>query len=50
MCFDINVKLLSGRNTQKVNKQNIRDSYNLVVDELKQDINFEIRIPDLRML
>ena len=24
--FDINLKLLSGKNTQKVNKQNIRDS------------------------
>ena len=23
--FDINLKLLSGKNTQKVNKQNIRD-------------------------
>ena len=24
--FDINLKLLSGKNTQEVNKQNIRDS------------------------
>ena len=26
--LDINLKLLSGKNTQKVNKQNIWDSYN----------------------
>ena len=34
--FDINLGLLSGKNTQKVNKQNIRDSLNWVFDELNE--------------
>ena len=35
MYFDINIKVLSGKNTQKVNKRNIRDSLNWVFDGLK---------------
>ena len=34
--FDINLKLLSGKNTQKANKQKIRDSLNWVLDELNE--------------
>ena len=36
--FNINLKLLSGNNTQKVNKQNIRDLQNWVFDELNEII------------
>ena len=36
MYFDINLKLLSGKNTKKVNKQNIWDSQNWVFDELNE--------------
>ena len=34
--FDITLKLLSEKNTQKVNKQNIQDSYNWVFNELNK--------------
>ena len=36
MDFDINLKFLSGKNIQKVNKQNIQDSQNWVFDELNE--------------
>ena len=36
MYFDINLKLLPGKNTQKVNKQNIQDSQNWVFDEMNE--------------
>ena len=43
MYFDINLKLISGKNTQKVNKQNIRDSQNCVCD-LTMKLTTGIRI------
>ena len=36
MYSDTNLKLLSGKNTQKVNKQKIQDSENWVFDELNE--------------
>ena len=41
--FDINSKLLSGKNTQQVKKQNIRDSLNWVFDELNEIHNLKIK-------
>ena len=40
MYFDINLKLLSGKNTQKVNKQKIQDSENWMLDELNKICNY----------
>ena len=39
MYFDIDLKLKSGKNAQKVNKQNNRDSQNWMLDELNEIIN-----------
>ena len=36
MYFDINLKLLPGKNTQKVNKQNIWDLQNWVFDDMNE--------------
>ena len=41
MHFDIDLKLLFGKNIKKVNKQEIRESQNWVFDELN-----EIIVPD----
>jgi len=42
--FDIILKLLFGKNTQKVNKQKIRDSKNWVFDELNEIFNFNFGV------
>ena len=42
MYSDIDLKLLSGKNTQEVNKLNIRDSLNRVFDELNEILAFFI--------
>ena len=39
MNFDVNLKLLSGKNTEKVNNQNIWDSLDWVFDELNEIID-----------
>ena len=44
MYFDIILKLLFGKNTQKVNKQKIRDSKNWVFDELNEIFNFNFGV------
>ena len=46
--FDINLKLLSGKNTQKVNIQIIRDSKNWVFDEQNVMINHHI-VPQIQL-
>ena len=41
MYFDIDPKHLSGKHTQKVNKQNIRDLQNWVFDQLNEILNLK---------
>ena len=44
MYFDISLKLLSQKNTQKVNKQNIWDSENWVFGELNKVTIFQLMV------
>ena len=39
MYFDINLKLLSGKNTQKVDKQKIQESENWVFGERDKNLS-----------
>ena len=44
MYFDISLKLLSQKNTKKVNKQNIWDSENWVFGELNKVTIFQLMV------